>query len=199
MLQENGRARDTLVVLTSDHGEEFLEHGFAGHGPNVHAEVMHVPLMLWGPGIPAGRRIPTPIGQVDLMPTLLELLGAPRPDGGAGISLVPLLHGDSIVETPALSEWGYRSLVSWRAPPWKLIYDIDSGESMLFRLDDDPRELNDLSAEEPDRVSRLTRAMTEALAVAIASREGLAVEEGNVELAAEQVEQLRALGYVDGM
>jgi hypothetical protein len=80
-----------------------------------------------------------------------------------------------------------------------LIYDIDSGESMLFRLDDDPRELNDLSAEEPDRVARLTRAMTEALAAAIASREGLAVEEGNVELAAEQVEQLRALGYVDGM
>jgi arylsulfatase A-like enzyme len=190
----------TMIVILSDHGEEFHDHGGLLHGFTMYDEQIRVPLLLRVPGITdAGRVVDQQVRLIDLMPTLLELLGAPRPDGGAGISLVPLLHGESIVEAPALSEWGYRSLVSWRAPPWKLIYDIDSGESMLFRLDDDPRELNDLSAEEPDRVARLTRAMTEALAAAIASREGLAVEEGNVELAAEQVEQLRALGYVDGM
>jgi hypothetical protein len=70
---------------------------------------------------------------------------------------------------------------------------------MLFRLDDDPRELNDLAGAEPAQVARLSRAMMDALTVAIAARKGLAVEGGNVELAAEQVEQLRALGYVDGM
>ena len=78
-------SRNTIFVLTSDHGEEFLEHGFRGHGPHLYAEVNHVPLMFWGPGIPRVRRVAQPVGHVDLLPTILELAGVRTLGGGLEI------------------------------------------------------------------------------------------------------------------
>ena len=69
---------DTIVVLLSDHGEEFLEHGALVHGPAVHEEVLQVPCIVRGPGVAAGRRIEQPVSLVDWMPTLLELAGVPQ-------------------------------------------------------------------------------------------------------------------------
>jgi len=74
-LAARGLLENTLVVLVSDHGEEFLEHGALGHGPALHDEVLRVPLIVRGPGVAAGRRVKEPVSLVDLMATLLELAG----------------------------------------------------------------------------------------------------------------------------
>ena len=82
----------TLVVFTSDHGEEFGEHGWIGHDETLYDEVLHVPLILRAPGlVPAGVRVPRQASLVDLMPTLLELLGVAAPRSIHGRSLVPFL------------------------------------------------------------------------------------------------------------
>lgn len=74
-LRALGLDEKTLVVLTSDHGEEFFEHGALGHGFNLYQEVVHVPLVLRGPGVAAGRVIAEPVATRDLPATLLELAG----------------------------------------------------------------------------------------------------------------------------
>ena len=84
---------DTVFILTSDHGEAFLEHGVLEHGSRLDDEVVHVPLMFWGRGVAAGQRIGVPVAHVDLMPTILELLGIPQPPALEGLSLVGLLEG----------------------------------------------------------------------------------------------------------
>jgi arylsulfatase A-like enzyme len=90
-----GLAKNTVFILASDHGEEFLEHGQLGHGANLYEEAVHVPLMFWGKGVPAGKRIEKPVSHVDFMPTILDLFGIPSPDYARGVSLMPLLEGAS--------------------------------------------------------------------------------------------------------
>lgn len=87
--------REPIVALTSDHGEEFLEHGFYGHGTNVFATQTQVPLLFSGPGVPTAR-IASPVRNLDVMPTLLELAGVEAPGPMAGSSLVPLMRGEPL-------------------------------------------------------------------------------------------------------
>jgi arylsulfatase A-like enzyme len=88
-----GLADRTLVVVTSDHGEEFGEHGQRFHNFQLYGEVLRVPLAMRLPGsIPAGLRVSAPVSLVDVMPTILDLLGLPVPPGLDGSSLVPLLR-----------------------------------------------------------------------------------------------------------
>jgi arylsulfatase len=92
-------ADDTLVVLTSDHGEAFQEHGFFLH-EDLSPEVLHVPLVLRLPGrLPASRRVRTPVGLVDVTPTILDLVGLPPPPDAQGTSLAALARGTD--EAPA--------------------------------------------------------------------------------------------------
>lgn len=78
-----GLLEDTVVVLVSDHGDQFVEHGAIGHGPFLYDEVLHVPLIVRGPGIAAGRRVEEPVSLVDLMPTLLAWTGTDHRDSPA--------------------------------------------------------------------------------------------------------------------
>jgi arylsulfatase A-like enzyme len=91
-LQELGLDRRTLVVVTSDHGEEFMDHGRSFHGQSLYGELTGVPLIFWWPGVlPAGRVVPDTVELIDVLPTVLELSGLPAPLGIDGISLAPLL------------------------------------------------------------------------------------------------------------
>jgi arylsulfatase A-like enzyme len=93
-LRDGGVLDRAWVALLSDHGEEFSEHGRWQHGLSLYEEQLRVPLIVRPPGgIPGGRRIPNLVGQVDLMPTLLEVAGAPAPDGVQGRSLLSLVAG----------------------------------------------------------------------------------------------------------
>jgi len=76
-LREQGLDKSTLIVITSDHGEEFLEHGWVLHGRTLYEEVLHVPLIMSGPGIESGRIDTSPVGLFDIMPTLLAWADIP--------------------------------------------------------------------------------------------------------------------------
>ena len=88
-LRETGLSDSTLIVVTSDHGEEFLDNGWILHGSSLHRELLHVPLIMSGPGIEEGLVVEeTPVGLMDLMPTLLAWTGIPCPESVQGIDIL---------------------------------------------------------------------------------------------------------------
>ncbi len=109
-LRTRGLLERTLVVLTSDHGEEFFDHGSVGHGHSVYEELLHVPLLVRWPGL-AARRIATPVTLADVLPTVLEALGRPVPPEVSGRSLLPLLRGEPERE-PRVALSGFQD--GWR-------------------------------------------------------------------------------------
>src|SRR5690606_27537973 len=87
-LKEDGFLDNTIIIITSDHGESFLEHGRIGHQESLYKELLMVPLIISGPGIKA-QRIPDAVNLVDLFPTVLDLLGLPPSRQPEGHSLLP--------------------------------------------------------------------------------------------------------------
>ena len=105
-LDELGLADDTLIVVTSDHGEEFFEHGGKTHRANLHVESLHVPLVMrWPAGLPAGEVVDGPTGLVDLVPTVCALARVPAPECVSGRDLSAVARGDATnAETDYLGE-----------------------------------------------------------------------------------------------
>jgi arylsulfatase A-like enzyme/uncharacterized membrane protein YozB (DUF420 family) len=148
----------TLVVIVSDHGEEFWDHGSVLHSHTLYEELLHVPLML---RVPAwrdrARRIPERVSMLDVLPTLLELLGVPAPASLRGSSLLPRLRGEALPAEPIVSE-GYpygRALQSVSADGFKLIRSLATGETELYDLGADPGEQTDLAQARPEVRDRL--------------------------------------------
>ena len=161
-------------------------------------EQIRVPLIVKLPGLTDdGIRVEHQVRLLDVMPTVLDVLGLDIPRQAQGASLLPLLAGERTQPRPALSEWGYRRIVSYRSPPWKLIYDIETDTPMLFNLDRDPLELEDLRLDEPRVVSKLTSEMTDVLTDALEAGEEITADTGALALTQTQIDQLEALGYVD--
>ena len=149
-----GRRSGTLFVITSDHGEEFYEHGSWGHAHTLFEEQVRVPLILAGAGIPEGERISTQVRLVDLLPTLVELAGLRLPEDLAGRSFLSLLRGDedpgaSHDDRPALLETSRfdTSQIGLRWRGHKLITDLVTGEDRLHDLRRDAGEVLDLAIE----------------------------------------------------
>lgn len=90
-LVETGRLDESIVVLLGIHGEEFFEHGGAGHGRNLHEASIRVPLMIRAPSVLAPGKVTTPVDLLDVAPTIADLIGAPAPDGWQGESLIPVI------------------------------------------------------------------------------------------------------------
>ena len=147
---------ETILVVTSDHGEEFGEHGERFHGTSCHVESVHVPLIVRVPGFPAAR-IPHPVGLVDIVPTLQELLKLPRnsmhPDGQS--LLLPVLSPGEVREDRPIFCSIYQVfsnrddffIRSVRSGKLAFMYHMLSGEKQLFDLEADPGEQRDLLAE----------------------------------------------------
>jgi arylsulfatase A-like enzyme len=197
-LESLGLARDTLVVFTSDHGEAFGEHGAFLHD-DLYAGTLHVPLVLRFPGrIPEGRRVTTRVRTLDLMPTVLALLGVPAPAGLQGESLVPLIGGGTAGPAAAISEYSnarlHRTFESVREG--RLAYIADGPAEQLFDLATDPGEQTNLAAERPQAVEamRTELARWHEASAPLAARLGPA---GAVAPDAATARQLRALGYVE--
>jgi len=90
-LEDAGRLEDAIVVLVGIHGEEFFEHGSAGHGRNLHEQSIRVPLMIRAPSLLAPGKVTAPVDLLDLAPTLADLVGAPAPDRWQGESLISVI------------------------------------------------------------------------------------------------------------
>jgi arylsulfatase A-like enzyme len=205
-LRSRGLLDDSLVVFTADHGEEFLDHGGLQHGYTLYQELMRVPLAVRLPGARrGGSRDAVPVRQVDLMPTLLALVGAPPVAGVQGRDLSARWLGGSALEMPELYsevEFGGVDKLSLRAGMLKLILNRDrtrfwrAGSRLeLYDLASDPGERRNLAAQRPVAAGYL-RVRAEALARAHAQLRARWNTGKTQELTPEEVEQLRALGYV---
>jgi arylsulfatase A-like enzyme len=203
-LEDLGLADETLVVFTSDHGEEFLSHGWIGHTNSLYDELMRVPLIVRDPRHPA-RIEERPTSVAGLTPTVLELLGVPAANAAfQGESFAAGVTGG----TPA---WDAAMLLEVDFHPgsernddkratlqgllrddWKVIRDTTTGKVTLFDLGNDPGELRDVAGRHPDR----TRALAEALAARVKDTASGALQPDTLDVDEPQRERLRALGYV---
>ncbi|MDH3211968.1 MAG: sulfatase-like hydrolase/transferase [Myxococcales bacterium] len=190
-----GLKNQTLLVLTGDHGEGLGAHGEDTHSFFVYDSVMRVPLVLWGAGLPAGRRAGSLVRTVDIAPTVLDLLGAPPLPDIQGVSLRPLLAGGNddlgltaYGETAELASlFGAAALRFVREGDWKYIHSV---EPELYDVGRDPGEGKDLAASHPAEVARLRSRLEALLAEAPMSPAGAPVS-----VDAETLARLDALGY----
>jgi arylsulfatase A-like enzyme/Tfp pilus assembly protein PilF len=195
-----GLTQDTLLLVTSDHGEGLGDHGEAGHGFFVYQTTLAVPLLVRGPGVSAGGRLAVTARSVDVVPTLLELLGLPvaAGPGRSGRSLAQALRGrETPVEAASYAEsltpllhFGWSDLRVLREGRWKY---IQAPRPELYDLQTDPGELRDVSLAQPARAAALRTALGRMLE---AERAGSAHESGAAGVPADLLEKLGALGYL---
>jgi arylsulfatase A-like enzyme len=162
-LLRQGGSRPTLIVVTSDHGEEFKEHGYLMHSQFLHEELVRVPLVVyWADQVAAGRRIAIPTQSVDLAPTILGLLGLPHWGAFSGRSLAPWLLDPG--HAPDDSDRYPKDVVVLEASPsWGIIATLETGRFKwvegrgqgLFRLDEDPTADVEVSAQYQEESVRL--------------------------------------------
>ncbi len=207
-LDEAGRIDDTLVLLTSDHGEEFLEHGGVHHGYTLYNEVIRVPLILRYPrAIPKGKTVDRRIVQsIDMVPTLLEIAGIDQPETMEGESLMPLIRNEEASwREYALSETPFTDMKAVTKGRWKYIYCLgtrslapvervpQSRGGRLYDLAQDPGEHHDVHAEHPEIAEDLHNLLVRLLPEA-ERRRLLAQQE--IEMHEAVKEQLKSLGYL---
>ena len=206
-MERQGFLDETLVVLLSDHGEEFFDHGGrdrgfdrwydtgVSHAHTLYDELLRVPLIMRLPAkIKAGLRVDAQVRMIDVMPTVLGLLGVEPPGPLEGTDLS---RDDFAVpaELPAFSE----SLLfkpekkSIRLDGWKLIFHPESGREELYDLRADPGERTDLTAERPEVLAGLKARLTEWME-RMASEKAAREERRN--LSRREVEALKSLGYI---
>ncbi|MEB2344987.1 MAG: sulfatase-like hydrolase/transferase [Deltaproteobacteria bacterium] len=183
----------TLVAVTSDHGESLGEHGEDSHSFTLYDATQRVPLLLRGPGLPAGVTVAPVVRLADVAPTLLAALGASPLPGATGRPLQPLLAGPEVEPRSAYLET-LATHYDWR---WSPVYGIRTATHKylraprpeLYDLRADPGETHDLAATLPELAATLDRALDERLAGRSAPRPNLALDP------AERA-RLEALGYV---
>jgi arylsulfatase A-like enzyme len=189
-LEERGLYDRAMIILTSDHGEEYGERGrVAVHGPTLYDEVIRVPLII---KFPHDRYASTVVEQqvrlIDILPTMLELIEVEPLPHFEGTSLVSLIHGRQDGDLPAVSETRTGKLASLRDGSWKLVKG--NRKKTLFDIEHDPAETFEVAEDNSERVERLETTLDE-LRAARPSRSTPHDPD------AESVEQLRALGYVE--
>jgi hypothetical protein len=151
LLEARGLTGRTVVVLTSDHGQEFAEHGAYTYGHTLYEEVVRVPLIVAGPDIESlGQVVSVPVALLDLAPTLTEMAGATLPSEVGGRSLVPALRGEPLTPRAAFSEGLMRvphEHKAIRMDGKKLIYHVDEDRFELYDLTADPFEMVDMATQ----------------------------------------------------
>jgi arylsulfatase A-like enzyme len=208
-LRQAGLLERTLVVFTADHGEELYQHnGYLYHACSVYQTTLHVPLGIAAPSlIAAGGRVPQTVETVDVLPTMLDLVGVPKPAEQHGRSLVPYLErpGGGGAGKPAFSEYGSTSIRTVTRGNWKYVENPDGVEPVcipdapmphfpiaraeLYDLAADPGETRNLAAGQPGQTAELSKLIRERFARI--KRRG-----GQQGLSDELKEELKSLGYV---
>jgi choline-sulfatase len=176
-----------LVAVTADHGEALGEHGERTHGFFVYGATLRVPLVLSGPGIPAGERRRGVARSVDVLPTLLARLGVPAPPRLDGADLLGARANEAYAESLYPQALGWAPLHAFRLGSLRY---IDAPRPELYDLADDPGETRNRLAERPQEAARLGAALA-----ALRAQERAPSRAG---VSAETAERLGALGYVAG-
>jgi arylsulfatase A-like enzyme len=190
-LRKRGAYDKTLIIVTADHGEQFLEHGEIGHGTSLHDVLLRVPLMIKFPcpGPHCGaRKIDSQVQLVDVAPTVLGAVGIAAPIDLPGKNTAGPLDEDRVV----YAEMGDQ--VALRTRKFKMIYHMDESRAELFSLTQDPGEQNDLAAADPQLTAALRDRLTGWLEE---SEQQAAAPHEEVSADSAMLERLKALGYVE--
>ena len=211
-MRRRGLYENTLIVVTSDHGEEFADHDpdrfYNAHCISGYDELLHVPLIM---KLPGGRRagtvVPDQVELIDLAPTILEAAGAQTPAAMQGTSLLPLTEGarreapQSLTEASCygpeiktLRTGAHKYIVAYprdeddepdlSAPPeWELLFDLKA----------DPGEHDSLHESEPELLETLRAALQDRLQEAAAHA---VTDSPSIEMSDKQLDRLRSLGYI---
>lgn len=200
-LEQWGLSRQTAIVLTADHGEEFGEHGEFGHHAKLYDELIRVPLLIRMPGSGVGRIIEDQVTLLDVVPTILDLFSVDAAADLEGRSLMSFSRDDGSQARPwtqAISE----SYLPHEAPTacirtlgWKFILNGRDSVRELYDLRDDPLEQNNLADDLEDQAHGLETQLREHLQRDMATSKDLDPE--SPEISDEMRERLRALGYLD--
>lgn len=203
-LAEAGLEENTIVVLTSDHGEEFWEHEHTGHGYTNFEEMLHVPLIIRHPDIEPGRRSAM-VGLIDLAPTVADMVGARIRSDWQGQSFYPLLSDASSAGVRfTFAEAGHIDRQSALDGRWKLVRTHRSKarktgplfKDRLYDLERDPSESRDAAEEHPDVLARM-QALLESWDEANERLRG-GYQALEVEMDPDLKKQLENLGYTGG-
>ncbi len=201
-LRSLGVYDEALIVLTSDHGEELWEHGEFEHGHTLYEELLHVPLIIKGPGIPGGLSVETRVSPASVLPTVLDVLEIP--------------HDRKRLATPSLAALWNAPAERFYEPPFvsnhllynetqecvifedmKYIHPLGGSAEMLFDLAADPAEMNNLAPERPDALPRFQGLIARHRMQAEALRGiNALVETAEVSLDEKSIKDLQALGYL---
>jgi arylsulfatase A-like enzyme/Tfp pilus assembly protein PilF len=193
-LEAKGLGKDTLVVVTSDHGESLGEHGEKSHGFFVYDATLRVPLILRSAAsLPAGERIATPVRTIDVFPTVLEALDVPVPEDTQGRSLLSLVRGEAMRPPPAYAEC-YVSELNFRWAPLVALREggykyIEAPRPELYDLNADPGETQNLFETDPERATSMRSRLADLVAALPASLSSRSQPD------AETIARLRSLGY----
>lgn len=197
-----------FTLFLSDHGESLGEHGYWGHGKNVHWPNARIPMILAGPGVPQGLRVQAPVGVIDVLPTVLDLLGVETPEDVEGRSLAPFRTGGDGSDTPryvigdkhsALTAKSRRSApyedplqISLEVNGAKVLHDFSKRRTTYFDLTADPREERPLDKPPVALVPPLGRRLVNWYR----DLEKYEAKSGTV-LSEDDIKQLKSLGYID--
>ena len=191
------------MVVVGDHGEGLGDRGEESHSFLLYASTTRIPLLMAGPGVPAGRVVAGAASIVDVLPTVFELVDLAPPYEVQGRSLVDGMRAETAPEGEAYMETlaprlhcGWSELRALAAGPWKLVVASDARtQPELYALEDDPQELRDVSAAHPARTEEL---LTRLEALLLEEQEGHAARAGR-SLDASEEELLGDLGYATGV
>ena len=169
MLDRNNMLSETIVIVTADHGQQFMEHGYYGHRYFLYEELIRVPLIIAGPMLES-QVINQQVTLLDLAPTVLDLLGIDKPSSFSGTSLLPLMRGNStsskgtdVISVTSVNDIAIQKRrwlnandkqMSIRTGKWKYIY-VEGKQDELYCLEGDPKELQNLIDVEPQIASEL--------------------------------------------
>jgi arylsulfatase A-like enzyme len=200
-LKKAGLLEKTIIVITSDHGTEFFEHGDKAHRKTLFDEVIRIPLIIRYPaGLPAGVRVQSQTRLIDVAPTLFELAGLPAADQAMGSSLVRLAAGKKPgFDNTAISELFSvgRSMRTIRTAAWKFTDHINLNRRYFFDLTHDPGEkrLRINLAKDPGlRLLTQYRAISKELIIR-RSRSSKYTDRSTIP--EDVLKQLKSLGYID--
>ena len=217
-LKQLGILDNTLIVVVSDHGEEFWDHGWTAHGHSLYQELAHCVFVMWNPKLlPTARRVTEPVQLIDVMPTVLDLLNLKAPDMVQGQSLAPLAKGNPFHRRTAVMTSRFQhpdakpngfvpenriNTFALIEPNWKLIYrekgkDVGLNRVELYDRRTDRVEKNNVAAAHPQDVERM---MAELGKWVDAQKQIRAVMGKGVRstLDRQTLDQLRSLGYIGG-
>lgn len=197
-LDQLGIGSRTLIVVIGDHGESLGEHGEATHGVFLYDATLHVPLLIAGPGIAAGKVVAEQVRSIDILPTVMEFLHLPTSPESQGVSLWPLIEqGIRVRSNYSYGETLYpRTYMGWselramRTDAWKFIL---APHPELYDLAHDPGEIHNLIASRPAEADQLQKQIW-----MVAGAQGKTEKVATAPLDEQTRQELASLGYVNG-